>query len=191
MAGTGTGVSGGTQPPAEAVDSSAEAAKYIPLVPATDSSVGVVAASGAPHQPPPHFTPAPKPAPPPKHPPQAAKKAAEVALAAAAEKVAEVETPGAVGKAAAEKAAAEKAAAAKYIQWLSEAVGKFESIGGCISVYQQVLPDSPFHLSKVPTRKKGEVKQILKSLRNVLTNLRQYVMTIPEQGNETAARTRT
>ena len=79
----------------------------------------------------------------------------------------------------------------EYMQWLSEMVGTFKSNGGLMHQYEQVLPDAPFDLSKVPSGKKGEVKQILKSLRNVLTNLRQYVMTIPEQGNETAARTRT
>lgn len=86
---------------------------------------------------------------------------------------------------------AEKAKEVKYMQWLSEAVGTFESIGGCISVYQLVSPDSPFDLSKIPTGKKGDVRRILRSLHRVLADLRQYVMTIPEQGNETPARTHT
>ena len=114
---------------------------------------------------------------------------------AKAEADAEAATEKAAMEAAAEEEAAareaEKAKEVKYMQWLSEAVGTFESIGGCISVYQLVSPDSPFDLSKIPTGKKGDVRRILRSLHRVLTDLRQYVMTIPEQGNETPARTRT
>ena len=87
----------------------------------------------------------------------------------------------------------------EYMQWLSEMVGTFKSNGGLMHQYEQVLPGAPFDLSKVPHGRIGDVREYLTSLRRILSDLRRYVITSPEEsnqynnyeGNETPARTRT
>ena len=115
----------------------------------------------------------------------AAKKKVAEEEEAAAEKAAVETKAEADAKVAAEKAAVEAQRGERhfdeYMQWLSEMVGTFKSNGGLMHRYEQVLPGAPFDLSKVPHGRKGDVRQYLTSLRRILSDLRRYVITSPEE----------
>ena len=81
----------------------------------------------------------------------------------------------------------------KYLGWLGGAVGHFTSMGSQLVVYDEVAPNAPFDFVAwpVPCGCIGDVKRLVKSLRKLLTDMRQYAFHIPETRNETPARTRT
>ena len=81
----------------------------------------------------------------------------------------------------------------KYLGWLGGAVGHFTSMGSQLVVYDEVAPNAPFDFVAwpVPYGCIGDVKRLVKSLRILLTDMRQYAFHIPETRNETPARTRT
>jgi hypothetical protein len=81
----------------------------------------------------------------------------------------------------------------KYLGWLSGAVGHFTSMGSQLVVYDVVAPNSCFDSVAwpVPYGCKADVTLLVKGLRKLLTEMRQYAFHIPETRNETPARTRT